>query len=218
MLFPDTRILIFSKAPEPGRVKTRLIPALGPQGAADLHARLLADTVSRLAAARLAPVELWCTPDAKSDPFPALAAQYSLGLYRQEGADLGERMFDAASDALGRGSSAILVGTDCPALNRAYLQQALLALEGRDAALGPAEDGGYVLLGLKRAAHALFRDIPWGGDRVAEITRKRMAALGWTWVELPILWDLDRPEDLRRLAVLLRNRGCGTDIQLDFGG
>lgn len=196
---PEARILIFAKAPDPGRVKTRLIPALGPQGAANLHVRLLKDTVSRLTALRTAPTELWCTPDSDQAPFPDLAHRYRLRLFRQRGADLGERMHHAAVDALFRGDKLVLVGTDCPSLDGAYVERALLSLEGHDVALGPAQDGGYVLLGLKRAPGALFRDIPWGSDRVAEITRGRMAALGWKWAELPILWDVDRPEDLIRL-------------------
>jgi len=204
MLLPDARILIFAKAPEPGRVKTRLIPALGPQGAADLQARLLADTVGRLVTAEVAAVELWCSPDPDCDPFPELAHRYGLGLRQQRGEDLGARMLYAAADALARGSAVILVGTDCPLLDGAYLRRALAALDDRDAVLGPAEDGGYVLLGLRRAVPALFSDFPWGTDRVAAITRDRMTALSWDWEELSILWDLDRPEDLGRYESLSR--------------
>ena len=200
MRFRDARILIFAKAPQPGRAKTRLIPVLGAQGAADLHARMLEDTVSRFTASKLAPVELWCTPDPADKPFPELAVRYGLALHRQLGRDLGERMQGAAADALGRGSPVVLVGTDCPALTIAYLEQALGQLKSKDAVLGPAEDGGYVLLGIKRADKVLFRGVPWGSGRVAGTTRVRMAELGWAWAELPVLWDLDRPEDLTRLA------------------
>jgi uncharacterized protein len=200
MYFPNARILIFAKAPVAGRVKTRLIPALGPQGAADLHKRLLLSTVIRLGAARVAPIELWCAPDPAQDPFPELAARYDeVALYGQRGADLGERMYHAARDALCRCEKVLLVGTDCPSLDAGYLRQALEALKEHDAVLAPAQDGGYVLLGLKRAAGSLFHDMPWGGYRVAAITRDRMAAAGWKWAELPSLWDLDRPDDLERL-------------------
>jgi rSAM/selenodomain-associated transferase 1 len=197
--FADARILIFAKAPEPGQVKTRLIPVLGARGAADLQARLLRDTMARLAATRLASIELWCAPDCLREPFPELADRYRLGIHGQRGTELGERMLHAATDALRRGDKVVLVGTDCPSLDGAYLEQALMALEGHDAVLGPAEDGGYGLLGLKRAAETLFRDMPWGSDRVAELTRNRMEGLAWQWAELPLLWDLDRPEDLERL-------------------
>jgi uncharacterized protein len=200
--FPDARILIFAKAPEAGCVKTRLIPALGSHGAADLYGRLLGDTVRRFAACALAPIELWCTPDSDRDPFPELAEFFGVGLHRQRGPDLGARMLDGAADALSRSRAVILTGTDCPLLDDAYLERALHTLERKDAVLGPAEDGGYVLLGLKKAAGELFRNMPWGGDRVAEITRDRMAASSWTWDELPELWDVDGPEDLRRLESL----------------
>jgi len=198
--FPGARILIFAKAPVPGRVKTRLSPALGSRSASDLHARLLLDTVARLATAGLAPLELWCAPDPEQHPFPELANRYGLELHRQQGANLGERMLGGATDALRRSSGVILVGTDCPLLDGAYLERALTALERQDAVLGPAEDGGYVLLGLKGVVDALFRGIPWGGDQVATMTRERMEALRWKWMELPALWDVDRPEDLERLA------------------
>ncbi|MEA3276850.1 MAG: TIGR04282 family arsenosugar biosynthesis glycosyltransferase [Pseudomonadota bacterium] len=202
MRFADARILIFAKAPQPGLVKTRLIPALGAQGAADLQERLLRDTVERLARADLAPVELWCAPHPDFDLFAELAGDHGIARYRQEGADLGERMGHAARAALARSESVVLVGTDCPLLDGAYVARALTALKDRDAVLGPAEDGGYALLGLKRAEAELFRDIPWGGDRVAALTRERMDLLGWDRAELPILWDLDRPEDLMRFEPL----------------
>jgi glycosyltransferase A (GT-A) superfamily protein (DUF2064 family) len=101
----------------------------------------------------------------------------------------------------------VLIGTDCPPLDGDYLARALAAMADRDAVLGPAEDGGYVLLGLWRAAPELFADMPWGTDRVAALTRQRMAALGWRWAELPMLWDLDRPEDLARYRALSRVGG-----------
>jgi hypothetical protein len=201
---PDARILIFAKAPVAGRVKTRLIPALGPQGAADLHKRLLLSTVARLGTARVAPIELWCAPDPGQDPFPELADRYGVALCGQRGADLGERMYHAARDALCRCEKVLLIGTDCPLLDAGYLRRAMEALKEHEAVLGPAQDGGYVLLGLKRAVGGLFRDMPWGGDRVAAITRDRMAAGGWKWAELPILWDLDRPDDLERMLPSFR--------------
>ena len=108
-------------------------------------------------------------------------------------------MSNGVDEALGRGHAVVLVGTDCPALDGAYVRAALQALEDADAVLGPAEDGGHVLLGLRRTATALFSNLPWGTDRVLEITRSRLAMLGWVWVELPTLWDLDRPSDLLRL-------------------
>lgn len=198
VLHPNARILIFAKAPIPGQVKTRLIPALGSAGAAELACDLLDRLVRRLSGARLAPVELWCSPDPEHPIFLDLAESAGVALRTQRGEDLGERLSAAAEDALGRADAVLLVGADIPELDADYCASALEALADSDAVLGPAEDGGYVLLGMKAPAPSLFKDMPWGGDRVAAITRRRIASLGWRCAELPTLWDLDRPEDLLR--------------------
>ncbi len=199
MLFPDARILIFAKAPEPGCVKTRLIPALGAEGAARFHRDLLQQVVESVVSAGLSPVQLWCAPDSVHDLFQQLAARYDLLLCDQAGADLGERMCHAAERALETSDAVLLIGADCPVLGAAHLLQALQWLaNGEDAVLGPAEDGGYVLLGLRRSSAALFEKMPWGGDQVLEMTRSRLAGLGWRWRMLEPLWDIDRPEDLER--------------------
>jgi rSAM/selenodomain-associated transferase 1 len=197
--FPAARILIFAKAPEPGLAKTRLIPALGAEGAAEFHAQLLESTVRRFAAAGIAPLQCWCTPDLQHPLFQHLALEYGVELALQRGADLGERMCRAASEALTEVDAVVLVGGDCPILGPEHLAQTLTWLgQGEDAVLGPAEDGGYVLLGLNRVDSRVFSDIPWGGDRVAALTRQRLRQLDWHWQELLPLWDLDRPDDLRR--------------------
>jgi len=199
----DARILVFGRAPVAGAAKTRLIPALGAQGAARLHRRLLEDTVGRLCAAGLARVELWVTPDADHPCFVGLAAQWPLDLHVQEGRDLGTRLAHAARAALTRAAAVILVGSDCPELSPDYLRAALAALERQDAVLGPALDGGYVLLGLRRVDDSLFERMPWGSDRVAELTGQRLDALGWRWSRLACLRDIDRPEDLVYLPAAL---------------
>ena len=199
MQFPDSRILIFAKAPVPGQVKTRLIPGLGAEGAAHLHGTLLEKTISQAVASGLAPVSFWCAPSTDHPAFQRLASECGIGLETQVGEDLGERMLRAAEQGLREAGSVLLIGTDCPALSPIHLRQALLWLEsGKDAVIGPAEDGGYVLLGLKRTHPQLFRGIEWGSDRVLSDTRERLSTLGWRWEELETLWDLDRPEDLKR--------------------
>lgn len=199
---PTTRILLFAKAPIPGQTKTRLIPALGAVGAARLHAQLLRATMERLASGLHGPIdarlELWCAPNTAHPLFQELAATHGIDLREQSDGDLGDRLLAGCRDALRRADGVVLIGSDCPGLGPAQLAQALAALQAPevDAVLGPALDGGYVLLGLRRAESALFTEMPWGGDRVAEITRQRLAALGWYWQELPALRDVDRPEDL----------------------
>jgi rSAM/selenodomain-associated transferase 2/rSAM/selenodomain-associated transferase 1 len=135
---------------------------------------------------------------------PALirwAARSGATLHPQQGDDLGARMQAALRSALDRGRPALLIGTDCPALDAAHLAAAAEALRGHDAVFVPAEDGGYVLVGLARAVDA-FEGIAWSGAGVMAATRARLAATGASWRELPPLWDVDRPEDLRRLAAL----------------
>ncbi len=195
----EVRLLVFGRAPVAGQVKTRLIPALGAEGAARLHRQLTEDIVERLCASGLVAVELWVTPDPSHPCFARLAARCVLDVYVQQGEDLGTRLAHAARSALTRADAVILIGTDCPDLSPNYLGAAIARLEHEDAVLGPALDGGYVLLGMRRTADALFERVPWGSDRVAEITGLRLDALGWRWSRLQPLRDIDHPDDLAYL-------------------
>ncbi|OOZ37704.1 TIGR04282 family arsenosugar biosynthesis glycosyltransferase [Solemya velesiana gill symbiont] len=199
MQFPDSRLLIFAKAPIAGLAKTRLAPALGHEGAADFYAGLLHETVSKFSACEIAPIACWCAPNTDHPLFNSFRREHGITLEVQKGRDLGERMATAAATALEKSTSVVLIGGDCPLLTPGHLEQALLWLEGgADAVLGPAEDGGYVLLGLSRFDEHLFQDISWGESEVLETTRSRLSDLGWSWQELDTLWDVDRPEDLVR--------------------
>lgn len=194
------RVLVLAKAPQLGRVKTRLIPALGPQGATRLHARMLEHTVQTVIDARLGAVELWCTPQPNHSAFVHLQRVHGVTLYSQVAGNLGRRMYQAARQALSRCQAVVIVGTDCPVLDCRRLHEVVDALLGSaDAVAVPAEDGGYVLLALKDAPSRLFADIAWGHSTVWAQTRERMEELGWESMSLPALWDVDRPEDLLRL-------------------
>lgn len=195
-------ILVFARAPVAGRTKTRLIPALGAAGAARLHHALVRHALRAAAGAGADRVELWTADAGGSDGLATLAAESGARLRRQSGADLGARMAHALAAAVADGGPAIVIGSDCPALDAVTLRQAHAALAGYDAVLGPARDGGYVLLGLHRVEPVLFTDMPWGTDGVLECTRARLAALGWSWLELEVRDDVDRPEDLERLRAL----------------
>jgi len=200
-------VMVFARAPTPGEAKTRLIPALGEAGAAALHRRLVMHSLRAAADARIGPVELWCTPDTRDPFFSECERRLGASLHAQGEGDLGARMQRAFESALARVRRAILVGSDIPALSAQYLRDADQTLvRGDDAAIAPAEDGGYALIGLSRCDPELFRDIPWGGPEVLAETRRRMAALSWRCRELPALWDVDRPEDLERLPEGLRAR------------
>lgn len=200
MRYPQARLLVFCKPPIPGRAKTRLIPALGAQGAAALHAELARATVARAVHSDLAPVQVWASAEPEHAFFQDLRAEFDCTVMIQRGDDLGARMADALETTLAHAEFAVLIGTDCPLLDANYLALACAALaDGADAVLGPAEDGGYVLIGLRRFDPALFTDIPWGGPEVLARTRARLANLGWTVRELATLWDVDRAEDIQRL-------------------
>ena len=195
----DALVIVFARAPVAGQVKTRLIPALGAEGAATLHGQLLHRTLVTATNAGLGPVELHCTPD-EHDPFLRdCGRRYGVALAPQRGGDLGARLCHAFDEALARHSKVIIIGSDCPVLTEQHLRDAQAALaERNDAVLIPAEDGGYALIGLTQCDARLFEGIAWGGDTVLMATRTRLNALGWRWCELETLWDIDRPEDYRR--------------------
>lgn len=199
-------LMVFARAPLPGKTKTRLIPALGADGAAHLHAELVHRTLVGVTAVEGANVELWCAP-AADDPFlQSCAEQYGISLQTQHGDDLGARMAHAFDAALRTAPWAILVGTDIPELGTADVQQAIEYLRGgTDAVIGPAFDGGYYLLGLRRTSPELFRQIPWGTEQVWPGTRDRLVALGWSWATTAPHPDVDRPEDLACLPESLQS-------------
>jgi len=151
-------VMVFTKVPVPGSTKTRLIPALGPQGAARLHKRLIQRTLSTVGQIEGVDVELWCTPSTL-DPFLISCGRHDdIPLIDQCGDDLGARMHNAFKDTLHRAPWAILIGTDVPALEKTDITRAILDLQsGTDAVIGPAVDGGYYLLGLRKSSsHCLM--------------------------------------------------------------
>ena len=184
-----TRIVIFAKAPVPGRVKTRLIPALGADGAAKLAAEMLTHTVDEALASGL-DVELCGEPD----PIGWYEGSH-VHLSAQGEGDLGKRLHRAAERVLAR-EPVLLIGTDCPALKRVRLRAAGEALAKHDAVIHPANDGGYVLLGLNRFHPSLFDGVAWSTDADEAQTLKRAAALGWSVDVRTTLADVDEPSDL----------------------
>lgn len=209
----QVRILIFAKAPVPGRVKTRLIPALGAEGAARLAGRLLSHALKQVLAADLGPVEVCASPAPEHPDWqPWLPALRELGprgasvVWRDQGeGDLGARLARSARGYLDAGEPVLLMGTDCPALTPQRLREAARALDGHEAALIPARDGGYVLLGLRAFAFhpSLFNAMPWGTATVADLTQRRLRDLNWrVWVG-EALPDVDVPADLAILPIEL---------------
>jgi len=197
-----TRTVIFAKAPVPGSVKTRLIPALGEIGAARLAHQMLLATIAEAEGAHLAIPELCATPhpyDPEWQPFlPKAEIRYT----DQGEGDLGERLARAAKRVTLLGEAILLIGTDCPALDRRRLRAAAEALLSHDAIIHPTEDGGYALLGLRRFDPSLFAGIGWSGHDVAADTIARIEALGWTLHIGETLRDIDEPEDLEAAGVV----------------
>jgi len=193
---PDARILILSKAPEPGAVKTRLIPLLGATGASRLYATMLHDCIDMLVAAELCPVELWCAPTTSHPFFIHCRQQYCVTLQQQPAGDLGQRMEQALRIALQQSGYAVLVGADCPDLAISDIEEALQALkQGTEVVLGPALDGGYYLVAMRSSHACMFGDMPWGSAEILKLTESRLRAHGVSWHRLTLRRDLDTPQD-----------------------
>jgi len=193
------RIIIFAKAPVAGRVKTRLITALGAEGAAQLARRMLLQTAAEAREVLMAESELCADPDPADEAWDGLLPEGLDYLAGQGDGDLGERLARATGRVIAGGQRAILIGTDCPALTACRLTQACRELESHDAVIHPTFDGGYALLGLARFDPSLFSDIAWSTDAVARTTLGRLRTLGWSLQLGETLRDVDEPEDLARL-------------------
>lgn len=203
MAFPRARIAVFAREPRLGQVKSRLAETSGEAAALAVYRAMLRRVGVLLRKARLADWDLWVTSNPSHKDF--LSICNTKNIYHQAGQDLGARMDDAIVQTLGREATdaVLVIGTDCPALTQDYLGVALAALDqGVEVVLGPAEDGGYVLIGARQPIPALFRDMPWGSDQVLAETRRRLDQSGLRYRVLETLWDVDRPEDLARLQQL----------------
>lgn len=196
----DRRLILFTRYPEPGRTKTRLIPALGAEGAADLQQRMSEALVARMREfAADCPVSLEIRYDGGSQQ--AMESWLpGIPCLPQGDGNLGHRLARAFAQAFAQGAKQVVaIGADCPDLTPAHFAQAFAALDTEALALGPAMDGGYYLIGLNRPAPALFAQIPWGSGEVLSATLKQAQALALTPLLLKPLADVDRPEDLHRL-------------------
>jgi len=195
-----TRLVIFAKAPQPGAVKTRLIPVLGADGAAALARAMLAHTLQQALAAGLGAVEL-CLSPAPGDPdWRDVALPAGVDCTAQGDGDLGERMDRAMQRALAlQRGPVLLIGTDCPALDSERLREAARQLTQHDAVLLPVADGGYVLIGLRAPCPAIFRYMAWSTSSVAADTLQRLTALGLSVWLGPVLHDIDEAADLAHL-------------------
>jgi len=196
----ENAVIVFSKAPLPGRVKTRLIPELGAQQACQIHQQLLEYVIENISSINDADVYLHCSPDTSHNFFQYLKAQYRLALDAQSEGDLGHRMYASIKNGLEEYKKVVLIGSDCPLISKSYIKQAFDELNRSDVVLGPAEDGGYVLIGMKKPRSDIFTDIDWGSERVLQQTIEKIQP------DIPVLldtlWDVDRAEDVERFRHL----------------
>ena len=199
------RILIFAKAPVPGAVKTRLIPRMGAAGAAEFAQRMLRFTCAEALAVPGVRAELCASPD-PGDPAWRGRIPEGVEASDQGSGELGERLARQTKRVIDAGESAILIGSDCPALDRKRLESALHALQHVDAFIYPTVDGGYALLALRRFSPDLFSGIAWSTSAVAKQTLKRLRTLGWSHAAGETLRDIDEPADYD--AWLAEQGGC----------
>jgi rSAM/selenodomain-associated transferase 1 len=197
------RLLIFTRYPQPGTAKTRLMPALGAEGAAKLQRQMTEHTleqVKQVADNQPLSVEIWFAGSGDESTNRQLMQDWLGEEWRycaQSGEDLGQRLIQAIASAFGAGMQRVVtIGTDCPELDASRIQQAFEQLQQYDIVLGPATDGGYYLIGLRQFTPELFQQIAWSSEIVLQQTVKLAEALGLTIAYLDPLTDIDRPEDL----------------------
>lgn len=207
----NLHIAVFTKPLVPGDVKTRLIPAFGADGAVAIQRDMLWQTLTVAQAVAGQCTSLWVAGDTNHPTLRPCRAAFGIPVQAQLGNDLGARMRSAMSVLLPKHTPVLLIGCDCPALSADNMRAAATRLveAGKGTVFIPAEDGGYVLIGMDARAErqpamldAVFHGIEWGTDQVMAQTRTQLANAGLDWMEQPPLWDVDRPEDVRRAQAL----------------
>ncbi|MBD3641708.1 MAG: TIGR04282 family arsenosugar biosynthesis glycosyltransferase [Marinobacter sp.] len=203
---PSAVFLQFAKWPEAGKVKTRLMPELGPVGALEAHVRLTLNVLDNLCATGY-PVEFWWDREVgepTGEALPILEELEGAGLIQmvQQGRSLGERMETALSQSLQEYDRALVVGSDCPSVDPDYARQAVACLADHDVVLGPSDDGGYVLIGASRVVEGMLDDIAWGTPEVLNQTCQRLEKAGLSYFLLEPRWDVDEPDDWARFLAI----------------
>lgn len=203
---------IFVRIPEPGLVKTRLVPPLSPEEASLLYRAFLRDLFARLEKLKKVSVTVFFS-DGEPAPLRDIMPD-RFHLVRQEGESLGERLRNGFRHLLAdNGSMAVIIGSDSPDLPLAFIKRAFLKLKHKDIVLGPASDGGYYLIGLKSPLPELFENVSWGTPSVLEETLQQVRASSLSCALLPLWYDVD---DVHSLA-LLRSMLLGRRIQKSGG-
>ena len=201
-------LIIFAKAPIPGQVKTRLCPPLSEDEAASLHGSMVMDILERCKAIHDVDRYLACTPTMDHAFFKTMAARFDVQLWDQVGTDIGQRMDQALTAALRKGyRDALVIGTDVPTFSPQACSLAIRTLTNHDVVFGPTSDGGYYLVGMKRPAPELFRDIPWSTHSVLSVSLAKAHALGLSVQCLDLQHDVDTLEDVKFMVTKLQGPG-----------
>lgn len=202
--YSDAVILVFAKAPILGEVNTRLIPDIGIDAATELQIELVHSRLKGLQEMKLCEVELWCSPDSSHIFFQECKNIYDIILCEQQGDDLGSRMSLAIKESLTKFKRVILIGTDAPSLTFDQIEVAINDLgKDNDVVIAPAEDGGYVLIGMSKHCDDIFQSVPWGTEKVLGCTRESIKKNKLIGSELKLCWDIDRVEDYRRYKKMM---------------
>ena len=192
-------LLVFARAPEEGRVKTRLIPHFGPVMATEIYRELLHMALAAALWSNWSQVQIWCAADASHSFFDPYRQEPRISFHHQCSGDLGRRMAHACAAALRDADHIALMGTDCPALEHHHLNLVRDRMRGtHDLVMIPALDGGYVLIAMRETCSGIFEGVEWGTGKVAEQTLARCQEMRLSCLEMPALRDIDTPEDVRQ--------------------
>jgi len=188
-------LIVFAKAPIEAQCKTRLIPLLGERGATEFYKDLLQHCLHRVSQLDNTDIALYATPHTQHPFLQQLAANYHTALQLQQGRDLGERMHHAMQQGLQGYQRVVLIGSDCPDITPHYLEQAFATLQQSELVIGPAKDGGYVLIGGQRISTDIFANTLWGSEQVLAQCLHNIHHAGYSHQCMPTLQDIDTPED-----------------------
>jgi len=200
------QLIIFIKAPVPGYCKTRLTPYLSPEEASEFYKTLVTNCFNNIKTINNTDISIFTYPDINNPFIKSLSHKYATTCHIQSGENLGERMFNALDKSLQTYDRCVLIGTDCPVLDQSYLEQAFKALYQHDMVLGPANDGGYVLIGASKTEASLFNNINWGTDSVLKQSLHNANKAAYKTHLLDTLWDVDTPEDYIKYQKLLQSK------------
>jgi len=204
------QLIIFIKAPVPGLCKTRLTPYLSPEVATEFYKSLVKNCFNKIKNINNTDISIFTYPDINNPFIKTLSLEYATTCHVQTGEDLGERMFNALDKSLKTYEKSVLIGTDCPILDKSYLDKAFNALDQHDMVLGPANDGGYVLIGASKTEAQLFNNINWGTDSVLKQSLRNAHKSAYKTHLLDTLWDIDTPEDYIKYQNLIQQQTTNT--------